>query len=170
MKFISSYDQIITANDAYTWAVYTNQPLPEFELLISQDVHYAAHYAVNILHKRWIEQESQIFLDFGAAQYYLGHFPEARTYSRDLPLVLCKNAIIDIPNTITDDQLLKLISLTHPQRYTLNKYCITNYIRWLSEPYIRQHLSSTTQYKVTDLNKALDSIQIFSLLYNTDFE
>lgn len=84
---------------------------PNSEHLYHYYPEYAAFYSFNIIKERWIEMEPLILNDINACDLYLRKYPEVRTPSRDVPLVLNNVAFIDVSNVVTDEQVVNLFSL-----------------------------------------------------------
>lgn len=84
----------------------------EAEAVIMTNPQAAFMYVNDILKERWLEAEAVIMTDPEYADYYLKMFPEARTPSKDVPLVLGNYAIMDVPNTITDEDVAVLLNST----------------------------------------------------------
>jgi hypothetical protein len=109
-------------NDPYYASLYAKNIIkgrwPEAEPYILEDVSLALEYAKNVIKGRWPEAEPFIKRDYLTWNYYLTKFPEARNLSKNVPLVIGDYAFIGIPNTITDEQVLKIINILLPDAKT----------------------------------------------------
>jgi hypothetical protein len=84
---------------------------PEVEHLFKYNLGYAVHYAKYVMQNRWKEMESL--------------FSEARTPTKEIPLMLGNYVLVDVPNTITDDQTLELLRLVGGKVHTARLYLVT---------------------------------------------
>lgn len=113
---------------------------PEAEPMIMKDPCWAHHYAQEIIKGRWPEAEQYIMKQQYWANRYLRWCSEARTPTKDIPLVLGDYALTDVPNTITDDQVKKLIKLIAPNAINAIKQHNITFFRSYYEPQIKQNL------------------------------
>lgn len=102
---------ITTPLEAYRYADRQGKRVPELEPIIKKNPGVACDYAKEVIKDRWPDAEPHIKKNPYYWNDYLREFPEARTPSRDIPVLLGSCALMDIPNTITDEQILQIIRL-----------------------------------------------------------
>lgn len=120
---------------------------PEAEQYIMLDPQYAYYYTLQLLKTRWPEAEPYIFTNEMYANCYLQDWPEARTLSKDVPLAIGSFAITDVPNTITDEQLMKLIKILDPST-TISQETLVSFRKYF-EPRIKELLHTNKLVKIT---------------------
>lgn len=97
-------------------------------------------YYRDLVREIWPEAEPVLKRDIDLISNYLKRHPERRNLSKDVPLVLGNYALIDVPNTITDEQVEQLFRIIEPSVSaatirTRRRYC---------ETWITQHLETTS--------------------------
>lgn len=118
---------------------------PEAESTIMTRPAWAVIYAKNVIKGRWPEAEPCIMKSLRDANWYLRNNHELRNPSKDDPLILGSFAIMDVPNTITDKQVIKLINIIEP---AVSSDHIVNY-RTFYEPLIKCVLKNRNTKKIT---------------------
>lgn len=117
--FENEVPKITDPAEAYSYTMKQGNRIPELEPVIMKDPWWAFYYAKHVIEDRWPEAEPSI-LHSTCADGYLQNFPEARKYSKDVPLMIDCYALMDVPNTINDEQLKKLFTLLSPTVNVLN--------------------------------------------------
>lgn len=150
---------------------------PEAEpVIMTAPMEVCKHYIKSIINGRWPEAEHIIMKNASFANWYLRNFPETRTPSKDIPLVLGYYAITDVPNTITDEQVDQLLKIIEPKANILWAF---NTDRMYFEPLIKEELTNNKLKKVTTKqlldNKELRNTFIkhldrYMVYVNSDFE
>jgi hypothetical protein len=153
---------------------------PEAEEIIKQDLETVLYYTKDVIKERWLEMEPTILtVESGISERYCFYFPEARTHSKDIPVVMHNYAIMDIPNSITDQQLTDVFKIISPN-LAVKGICESDIRikRMLFEPTIRKRLKEKRFIEITlssilnldedHLNLLLNSI-FPNKAYNTDF-
>ena len=94
--FENEVPNITDPHEAYEYADKQGKRIPELEPVIMKDPSWIYWYARDVIKDRWLEAESIIMKNPRWANWYLRSFPEARTPSKDVPLVIGDYAIIDV--------------------------------------------------------------------------
>lgn len=136
---------------------------PEAEPIIMKDPKSSYIYARDVIKGRWLEAEPFI-MKTEWMNLYLRKIPEARTQSKDIPLVLGKYAILDVPNTITDEQVMKLLKIIDPA-FSRTEENTTSY-RLYFEPQIKEKLA-TKKLRQTTTKKLMNDKRIRTAFFNS---
>lgn len=181
MKLRHIFENKMNAGDAFYYARDKGKRIPELEPLILKSPYYARNYAELVIKNRWPELEDILKTEnINEWELYLQSFPEAEQPSKDDPLLIQKFIILDLPNTITDEQLAKVIELKFSDKINCNGERLLTHIKNLrkrSSEKIKQSLKSehTKQINLltaplTDQCLFLKHLGIFKWYHLTDFE
>lgn len=167
----------VPAGFPYVAIIYTKCVIkgrwPELEnFIISKNASWAAFdYAVDIIQGPWLEAEKIVLTNyFSFIRYYSHFYPEQLNQrTKDVPLVINKYVIMDVPNTITNDQVVQMFKILFPL-CTITPIDIGSQ-RLLYEPLIKFRIehNKLKQIKIRKLSKKQQCklLEIFN--ESTDF-